>query len=127
VKEVNIFLMTSTKAPKIEKGEYQYILTCGSTTLKDKGAERQTTGNRLVIRCAIEAMKRMRKPSMITIWTDSGYLISGHENMGLWIGNGWKRPGGRQLKNIDLWKQLHELEKGHMIRCRYEDMERYKD
>jgi ribonuclease HI len=127
MKTVSIFIWTSTKAPKARKAGYQYILVCDGHTLKDKGEARDTTGNRLVLTCAIEAFRRMTRPSVITIFTDSRYLIRGQESLSGWARNGWKRPGGRKLKNTDLWQELYELEKIHAVRCRYEWMDPYGD
>lgn len=120
--KVDIFLLTSTKSMgKIKKAGYRYILIYNGHTQEGKGTQEETTGNRLILTCAIEALKRMTKLSMITIHTDSGYFINGHKKLQTWKQNGWKG-----IKNVDLWQQFDKAQKGHAIQCCYEDMSIYK-
>lgn len=126
MQQVDIFLTISTKAPSTKKASYKYILACNGHTLTGTGDLTNTTGHRLVMTCAIEALKRMKKPAMITIHTDCRYLINGHRNLQIWKEAGWTRATG-ELKNADLWQQLFELQKGHAVRYRYENMESYKE
>lgn len=126
MQEVGIFLAVSSHSPgKIKRGWYKYIMVCGDYTVEKKAGTKETTGNRLAMICAIEALKRMRKPSVITIHTDCRYLINGHGNLQAWKDNGWKRRDGRKLKNTDLWQQLSDLQKNHAVRYRFENMDQY--
>lgn len=122
--QVDIFLVISSRTPgKQKKAGYKYILVCNGHTLEGNGELKDTTGHRLVMTCAIEALKRMTKPSMITIHTDCRYLINNH--LQEWKDAGWKRNGG-ELKNADLWQQLYELQKPHAVRYHYENMDKYR-
>lgn len=122
--QVDIFLIISSRSPgKTKKAWYKYILVCNGRSLEDKGELKETTGHRLLLTCAIEALKRMTKPSMITIHTDCRYLINNH--MQEWKDAGWKRPGG-ELKNADLWQQLYALQKSHAVRYHFENMDKYR-
>lgn len=121
--KVDIFLIISSRSPgKTKKAWYKYIMVCNGHTLTDKGELTNTTGHRLVLTCAIEALKRMNKPSMITFYTDCNYLIN--NRLQEWKDAGWKRSSGK-LKNADLWQQLYDLQKPHAIRWRYENMDKY--
>lgn len=127
MQKVDIFLVLSTRATgKIKKAEYKYILVCNGHSLTGNGTVTDTTGNRLALICTTEALKRMNKASLITIYTDSYYLINGYKNLEARKANGWKRPGGQTVKNADLWQQLHELQKIHAVRYQFEDMEKYR-
>lgn len=122
--QVDIFLVISSRTPgKQKKAGYKYILVCNGHTLEGNGELKDTTGHRLVMTCAIEALKRMTKPSMITIHTDCRYLIN--NKMKEWKDAGWKRQGG-ELKNADLWQQLYELQKPHAVRYNFENMDKYR-
>lgn len=124
--KVDIFLIVSTKTKgRIKKASYQYILACGGHSRTGGGELTDTTGNRLALTCAAEALLRMTKPSMITIHTDSRYLINGCRSLHDWKKNGWGRPGGG-LKNADLWQQLDAAKKGHAIQWCFENMDIYK-
>ena len=51
------------------------------------GSEKETTNNRMEIRAVIEALRLLKKPSQVTIYTDSKYVMDG---IGKWIFN-WKK------------------------------------
>lgn len=122
--QVDIFLITSSKTSgKIKRAGYKYILVCKNRTCEGSGELINTTGHRLVMTCAIEALKRMTKASMITIHTDCRYLIN--NKMQEWKDAGWKRQGG-ELKNADLWRQLYELQKPHAVRYHFENMDIFR-
>lgn len=121
--QVDIFLVISSRTPgKQKKAGYKYILVCNGRTLEGSGELKDTTGHRLLLTCAIEALKRMTRPSMITIHTDCRYLIN--NKMQEWKDAGWKRQGG-ELKNADLWQQLYNLQKPHAVRYHFENMDKF--
>lgn len=124
--EVGAFLFTSTKTPgKIKEGTYWYKLICYGKPADGKGTLINTTGNRLILTCAIEAVERLTKPCMITIFTDCRYLINSHGQLERWKSADWKRPSG-ELKNVDLWQRLYKALKRHLVRYRYENMDKYR-
>lgn len=41
--------------------------------------------------------------------------------------SGWKRPGGRKIKNEELWRLIWEKSRPHTVKVIYEDMEKYKE
>jgi ribonuclease HI len=84
------------------------------------GAEPHTTNNRMEMTAALKALQALKKPSAITIVTDSKYLLEG---MTQWI-HGWKRNGWRNaakdpVKNADLWQALDEAARPHSIRWQW--------
>ena len=72
------------------------------------GNEAQTTNNRMEMRAVIEALKIMKKEdSLITIYTDSKYVMDGITKWILsWKKNGWRGSDKKPVKNIDLWQEL---------------------
>ena len=126
MQQVDIFLVTSTKSPgRHRRAWYKYILVCSGRSLEEKTEVRNLTGHQIILQCAIAAMNRMQKPSMITIHTDSYYLASAQ--MKFWEDNQWRRGNGEMLKNADLWKKLREVTRPHAIRFRVESMDPYDD
>lgn len=124
--EVSIFLVVSTRTPgKTKKAGYKYILACKDRTLTGGGEIKSTTGHRLIMSCLIEALKRMTRPSMITVYTDCRYLINNFQHLQEWQTAGWRRQGG-ELKNVDLWQQIEQLARGHAIRWVFENMDKYR-
>ena len=73
------------------------------------------------------ALKRMTRPAMITFWTDCHYFANGQRQLVVWKENGWKRPDGKEVRNLDLWQQIEELLRPHAVSFRVENMERYKN
>ena len=72
-----------------------------------KGGERSTTNNRMELTAALRALESLPDNSVVTIHTDSQYLMLGITRwLPGWAKRGWKRSGG-VLANEDLWKALH--------------------
>lgn len=128
MKKVSIFLVASTRSPgKTRKAWYRYILVCEGASREEKVQVTSTTGHRLVLECAIAALKRMTRPAMITFWTDCHYFANGQRQLAVWKENGWKRSDGKEVRNLDLWQQIEELLRPHAVSFRVENMERYKN
>ena len=87
------------------------------------GGEKLTTNNRMDLTAAIKALefcstqdKKQLELKQIKIFTDSVYL---KEGITVWINkwekNNWKTTDKKNVKNIDLWRQLKELTKSNQI------------
>lgn len=125
MQQVDIFLIISSRSPgKMRRAWYKYILVCGKHMIEEKEEVQEVSGHRLMLMCAVAAMKRMRLPSLITIHTDSHYLAD--NRLSDWEKAGWKRADGKNLRNVDLWQQLSGLLSSHAVRFRVEDMGLYK-
>lgn len=122
MQQVDIFLITSSHAPKLKKAWYRYILVCQGKTLKKRSEIQDVTGHQLVMECAVAALQRMIRPAVITIHTDSYYLANGHGKMAGWKSAGWKRENGQALKNVELWKKLEKVLQPHAVRFKVESM-----
>lgn len=122
MQQVDIFLITSSHAPKLKKAWYRYILVCQGKTLEKRSEIQDVTGHQLVMECAVAALQRMIRPAVITIHTDSYYLANGHGKMAGWKSAGWKRENGQALKNMELWKELEKLLQPHAVRFKVESM-----
>jgi ribonuclease HI len=84
------------------------------------GKEKTTTNNRMELMAPIMALRKIKKPSEVIIYTDSTYLKNG---ITIWIKkwekNGWKSASKKQVKNKDLWVILNELSKEQTIDWRW--------
>ena len=115
--EVTIELFTSCRCiGKIKEASYRYVMTCAGAKIEGTGEMKDTTGNRLAMTALIAALKRMRKPSVITVFTSNGYLIQGWKKAVGWEKEGWVRENGQTIKNSDLWQEILRLQKGHAVR-----------
>lgn len=79
------------------------------------GYEVESTNNRMELIAVVEALKeiikRCNKYKAFEIFSDSAYVVNSFKNgwMYNWKMNGWKTKNGRDVKNIDLWKQSIKL------------------
>ena len=80
------------------------------------GGEPQTTNNRMEIRAAVEALKALKRPSRVKIYTDSKYLLFGATDwLPRWEKKGFRTAKGKPVKNRDLWEELGRLLKDHEV------------
>ncbi len=83
------------------------------------GGERQTTNNRMELTAAIEGLRSLKtaRRYRVHLISDSEYLIFGLTQwIDGWIANHWRRgkkSDAPPVKNVDLWKSLHELAQRH--------------
>jgi ribonuclease HI len=81
-----------------------------------KGAETNTTNNRMELKAAIEGIKAITRPCQIDIFTDSQYLRKGMtEWLAGWKLKGWRNARKDPVKNADLWQELDSLSSKHTI------------
>lgn len=66
-----------------------------------------STNNQMELTAAIQGLSKIKKGNTIpiTLYSDSNYLIKG---MTEWL-NGWKNKNFKDVKNVELWKQLDLL------------------
>lgn len=80
------------------------------------GAEKDTTNNRMELKAALEAIKSVKEPCEIDLYTDSNYLRQGiTEWMQNWKKNGWKTASRKPVKNVDLWQAIDDVIQSHKI------------
>ncbi len=101
-------------------GGWAAVLIWGPYRKEIAGGEAHTTNNRMELRAAIEALRALREPAEVDLFTDSAYLKRGiTEWLPRWKENGWKRRQGRRLlpvANEDLWRELDRLTRVHKVR-----------
>ena len=101
-------------------GGWGVLLKYGTTSKELYGGDASTTNNKMELTAAIKALKEIKEPSEITLYTDSKYVLQGIEE---WIHNWkkreWKGANKKPVKNIELWKQLDELRDKHNIKWKW--------
>ena len=80
------------------------------------GGERDTTNNRMELTAAIQGLAALKRPSKVSLTTDSQYVRKGiTEWIVNWIKNGWVNSAKKPVANSDLWKQLDSLAAQHNV------------
>ncbi len=91
---------------------------CISTKKQDfemSGLAFNTTSNRMEMMAIINALKFLSTLSVgnkkKTLYTDSRYVADGiNQWVYKWSKDNWQEAEDRQIKNLDLWKKLYDLE-----------------
>ena len=97
-------------------GGWGVILMYGEHSLELSGGDDQTTNNRMELLGVISALKRLKEPCKVRIFTDSKYVSDAYNKGWVvsWRKNNWRRKDG-PVKNPDLWKTLTELTDTHEV------------
>lgn len=81
------------------------------------GGEGDTTNNRMEMMAVIKALEALKKPSDVTIYTDSKYVLQGAtEWLEGWKARGWKGANKKPVKNQDLWEQIDSVIQKHNVK-----------
>ena len=97
-------------------GGWGVILRSGSHEKELFGGEQSTTNNRMELRAAIEGLAALKRPSRVTVTTDSQYVRQGITQwIEGWKRNRWRTSAKKPVKNQDLWQLLDELTCRHEV------------
>ena len=97
-------------------GGWGVILRSGSHEKELFGGEQSTTNNRMELRAAIEGLAALKRPSRVTVTTDSQYVRQGITQwIEGWKRNRWRTSAKKPVKNQDLWQLLDELTSRHEV------------
>ena len=97
-------------------GGWGVILRSGSHEKELFGGEQSTTNNRMELRAAIEGLAALKRPSQVTVTTDSQYVRQGITQwIEGWKRNQWRTSAKKPVKNQDLWQLLDELTSRHEV------------
>jgi len=101
-------------------GGWAAILRSGVHEKEIFGGEGATTNNRMELTAAIKALEALKKPSNVTLYTDSRYVMDGLQNwLPRWKANGWKTSDKKPVKNDDLWRALEAAVQRHHVVWRW--------
>ena len=97
-------------------GGWGAVLCWGGHEKEISGGAIDTTNNRMELSAVIAGLEEIKRAVPVRIYTDSKYVQNGMMKwVKGWIRNGWRTQSGDPVKNVDLWKRLHELCEGQQI------------
>ena len=81
------------------------------------GGEAATTNNRMELTAVIMALKCLKEPCRVELWSDSKYVIDGLSKgwAESWRKRGWKKSDNKPALNPDLWEELLNLTAVHKM------------
>ena len=99
-------------------GGWAAILMCGDYIKHISGGERDTTNNRMELLAVINALSCVKKPSVVTVYSDSAYVVNAFLQKWIdsWVTNGWRTSSRKPVQNKDLWLKLINLTNIHRVK-----------
>ena len=87
-------------------GGWGAVLIYGDKKKEISGGAKDTTNNIMELTAVIEALKLLKEPCEVELFSDSSYV---------WIKNNWKNSQKDPVKNKELWQELIELTNVHKV------------
>lgn len=102
-------------------GGWGAILRYGAHEKEISGGAASTTNNRMELTAVIEALRLLKEPCLVELWSDSKYVIDALEKgwARSWQKRGWVKGDKKPALNPDLWEELLALTDRHMVRCHW--------
>jgi ribonuclease HI len=99
-------------------GGWGAILTYEGAEKELSGFEENTTNNRMELTGPIMALKALKYPCMVTIYTDSAYVFNAFTQGWIqkWESNGWQTSQKKPVENQNLWQDLLVLLEIHQVK-----------
>lgn len=99
-------------------GGWGAILMAGDKKKEFSGFDSETTNNKMELTAVIEALKALKKPCTVELYSDSAYVVNAFLQGWLdnWKANGWRGSDKKPVKNIELWQELDSLLQVHDVK-----------
>ena len=98
-------------------GGWGAILEFNGIEKELSGGEAQTTNNRMELTGVISALKALKEPCQVELYTDSKYVCDAVVQRWVysWKAKGWIKSDKKPALNVDLWEQLLPLLEYHNV------------
>jgi ribonuclease HI len=101
-------------------GGYGAILKYGEVIKEISGYHPDTTNNRMELMAAIEALRLLKRPSKVRLFSDSSYVVKGMTTwLPGWVRRNWINSKKQPVLNRDLWEELMKLSQPHEIEWKW--------
>lgn len=98
-------------------GGWGAILMYGENKKEISGGKKETTNNVMELIAALQALKQLKYPCEVELYSDSAYLVNGFSNGWIynWKKNNWKTANKEPVKNQEIWEELYNMTQIHKI------------
>ena len=98
-------------------GGWGAILEWNGTEKELSGGEAQTTNNRMELTAVISALRALKEPCEVSLYTDSKYVCDAVQKRWVsgWRARGWVKADKKPALNVDLWQELLPLLETHRV------------
>lgn len=120
--EVNIYLMTSCRAPRQKEAWYisliEYKTAKGPVTKQWIRKEEDVTRHQVELDGLLVELESLKKPCALSIYADSSYLESAFNRQWVdaWMENDWKTAHGKEISNREKWMKVLKILLPHDFR-----------
>ena len=89
-------------------GGWGAILSFRGVEKEISGGDPSTTNNRMELTAVLEALRRLKEPCTVELYSDSKYVIDALQKGWVysWKKRGWIKSDKKPALNVDLWEQL---------------------
>lgn len=94
-------------------GGWAYILSYQGHEKIGFGSEENATNNQMELRAIIEALKALKEPCKIALFSDSNLMV---QSINEWL-EGWIKKDFKGKKNVELWREYIKAAKPHQIKA----------
>lgn len=98
-------------------GGWGYVLIYNDYKKEMSGVAELTTNNQMELIAVIEGLKALKEPCEVDVYSDSAYVVNAFLQNWVdnWVSNNWRTSGKKDVKNVELWKELIDLCSIHKV------------
>ena len=98
-------------------GGWGAILIYEDNRKEISGGNKSTTNNIMELTAVIEALKCLKRPCEVSLYSDSAYVVNAFTEKWIygWLKNNWRNASKEPVKNKELWQELYDLTKIHNV------------
>ena len=102
-------------------GGWGSILMYKGAEKEMSGGAKETTNNRMELTAVIEALKALKEPCTVQLYSDSKYVTDALSKGWArgWKAKGWIKSDKKPALNADLWDELLKLCDVHQVNCHW--------
>lgn len=99
-------------------GGWGAILMYQGNKKEISGGEKNTTNNIMELTAALEALKLLKFPCDVELYSDSAYLVNAFNQKWIegWKKKNWVNSSKEPVKNKEIWQELDKLTQVHKVK-----------
>ena len=98
-------------------GGWAAVLIYNENRKENSGKKKETTNNIMELTAVIEALKLLKYPCEVDLYSDSAYVVNAFNQGWIynWRKNNWRTSSKEPVKNKEIWEELYNLSKIHKV------------
>ncbi len=98
-------------------GGWACVLSYKGRKKEISGFAPDTTNNRMELMAVLQGLLALKERCEAAVYTDSAYIHNAFDKGWIiaWQNNGWRKADKKPVENQDLWKEILNVTKGHIV------------